>query len=96
MTRAVSRIPSILNGSIVNKVVRVSVCAAVAVVVALGSLVSGGTASAESLSRYLNLPLVNRDASQGPGGVHPALPTDPATLQRLVGKARDQGLAPSS
>ncbi|WP_232717903.1 hypothetical protein [Gordonia metallireducens] len=85
-----------LNGSIVNKVVRVSVCAAVAVVVALGSLVSGGTASADSLSRYLNLPLVNRDASQGPGGVHPALPTDPATLQRLVGQARDQGLAPSS
>ncbi|MDH3046574.1 hypothetical protein BJF87_16205 [Gordonia sp. CNJ-863] len=85
-----------LNGSVVNKVVRVSVCAAVTVVVALGSLVGGGSATADSLSRYLNLPLVNRDASQGPGGVHPALPTDASTLQRLVDQARDRGLDPSS
>ncbi len=69
-----------LNGSVVNRVVRVSVCAAVTVVVALGSLVGGGAATADSLSRYLNLPLVNRDASQGPGGVHPALPTDPGAV----------------
>ncbi|TYQ11734.1 UNVERIFIED_ORG: hypothetical protein L601_001400000290 [Gordonia westfalica J30] len=73
-----------LNGSVVNRVVRVSVCAAVAMVVALGSLVGGGVASADSLSRYLNLPLVNRNASQGPGGVHPALPTDPGALKTLV------------
>ncbi|WP_210753976.1 hypothetical protein [Gordonia paraffinivorans] len=68
----------------------------VSVVVALGSCLGGGVATADTLDSYLNLPLVNRDASQGPGGVHPKLPTDPKVLQKLVDEARDRGLPPSS
>ena len=52
--------------------------------------------AAPSVDRYLNLPLVNRDAAHGPGGVHPALPTDPGTLARLLDDARSRGVAPTS
>lgn len=48
------------------------------------------------LDKYLNLPLVNRDADHGPGGVHPSLPTDPSVLRKLLDEARDRGVAPTS
>lgn len=43
------------------------------------------------LDKYLNLPLVNRDADHGPGGVHLSLPTDPSVLRKLLDEARDRG-----
>lgn len=48
------------------------------------------------LAQYLNLDTVNRDAAHGPGGIHPALPTDVPTLRKLVDEARADGLAPTS
>ncbi|MDG3009323.1 hypothetical protein G4X40_04080 [Rhodococcus sp. D2-41] len=52
--------------------------------------------AATDVDRYLNLPLVNRDMGQGPGGVNPALPTDLPTLTRLLDQARRDGYAPTS
>ncbi len=63
----------------------------------VGMLVATPQASAsDRLDRYLNLPLVNRDASQGPGGVNATLPTDPAVLRSLLAEARHRSLDPSS
>ena len=71
-----------------------------AVVVTLGFV---GTVAAtphasasDRLDSVLNLPLVNRDASNGPGGVNPALPTDPMVLRSLLDEARSRSIAPSS
>jgi len=72
---------------------------AVAAIIVLITLCSiGSMARAEpspDLQRYLDLPLTNRDASRGPGGVHSALPTDPAELRTLLDQARGQAVAPS-
>lgn len=63
----------------------------------VGMLAATPQASAsDRLDRYLNLPLVNRDASKGPGGVNPALPTDPTVLRALLDEARQRSLDPSS
>ena len=70
--------------------------AAIIVLITLCSI--GSMARAEpspDLQRYLDLPLTNRDASRGPGGVHSALPTDPAELRTLLDQARGQAVAPS-
>ncbi|WP_051198517.1 hypothetical protein [Gordonia shandongensis] len=70
----------------------------VACVVALtGALVTPATAdAAPDVGEYLDLPLVNRDAAHGPGGVNPALPTDPKVLGTLLAEARSEGVAPTS
>ncbi len=46
------------------------------------------------LDRYLDLPLTNRDAAHGPGGISPALPADRATLMRLLTRARSEHIDP--
>ncbi|SEL15272.1 hypothetical protein [Rhodococcus maanshanensis] len=66
--------------------------------VVLGLAVAGPSApaAASEVDTYLNLPLVNRDAAHGPGGVNPALPTDRGVLARLLDQARASGAAPTS
>ena len=67
----------------------------VLVMLAVSLAFAGGTAgAAPSDQRYLDLPLSNRDASVSPGGVNPALPTDPATLRRALDSARADGVEP--
>lgn len=56
---------------------------------------SAAPARASELDQYLDLPLVNRDAANGPGGVHPDLPYDPMQLGQLLDEARDRGIAPT-
>lgn len=73
----------------------VSVHAAVVLLVAVGlGFATAGRAGANDLDRYLDVPLVNRDAANGPGGVHPDLPYDAARLRELLDQARDRGIAP--
>lgn len=60
------------------------------------SLVAPQAQAVSNLDRYLNLPMVNRDASQGPGGINPILPTDPKVLKGLLDEARERGVAPTS
>ncbi|NLE81529.1 MAG: hypothetical protein GX610_18500 [Rhodococcus sp.] len=60
-------------------------------------LTAGGVAAAaptDQLERYLDLPLVNRDAATSPGGVNPELPYDRATLAQLLDRARREGVEP--
>ena len=66
-----------------------------AAVVGLGVLTATPAAASPELDRYLDLPLVNRNAAQSPGGVHPALPCDHAELGRLLDAARAEGVAPA-
>ncbi|MEQ6901724.1 hypothetical protein [Nocardioides sp. YIM 152588] len=54
---------------------------------------SSGLSSAADAA--LDLPLTNRDASVGTGGVNPALPTDSATLGPLLDEVRAAGIAPT-
>lgn len=71
--------------------------AAVAAICAMtvGTLLSTQiSAAADELDHVLDLPLVNRDSEHGPGGVHPALPTDLAALQTLIDQARRDGVDP--
>ncbi|GAB11652.1 hypothetical protein GOARA_082_00400 [Gordonia araii NBRC 100433] len=70
---------------------------AVGVLVACSATTALATAPADAapVDRYLDLPLINRDASRGPGGVHPVLPTDPKKLRALLGQARASGVAPT-
>ncbi|WP_278264861.1 hypothetical protein [Nocardia sp. AG03] len=63
-------------------------------VAGLGLAAAPAGADAE-LDRYLDLPLVNRDAAQGPGGVNPELPYDGARLRELLDQARAQRVAPT-
>lgn len=73
--------------------------AALALAAALAIGVAAATASpaaAAPLQQYLDLPTVNRDAAHGPGGIHPALPTDVPTLKKLLDQARSSGVAPTS
>lgn len=57
---------------------------------------SGHAVATDPLDRYVNLPMTNRDASQGPGGINPVLPTDPRVLRGLLDQARARGLDPTS
>lgn len=43
---------------------------------------------------YLDLPLSNRDAAQGPGGVHPALPQSRSAVGGALDAARAAGIPP--
>lgn len=63
-------------------------------VIAGATLVSA-PASAHPGDRFLDLPTVNRDADHGPGGINPALSTDPAVLRRLLIDYRARGVAPA-
>ncbi|MEV5648218.1 hypothetical protein AB0L57_08200 [Nocardia sp. NPDC052254] len=66
-----------------------------AAVLGLGALTATPAVAAPELDRYLDLPLVNRNAAQSPGGVNPALPYDHAELGRLLDQARTEGVAPT-
>lgn len=73
------------------------VVATTACALTMSALLSVQTsASASELDEYVNLPLVNRNAEYGPGGVHPALPTDLGILQALVEEARASSRTPKS
>ncbi|MBF6127995.1 hypothetical protein [Nocardia brasiliensis] len=63
--------------------------------VGLGLAAAAPAGAAGELARYLDLPLVNRDAASGPGGVNPELPYDAAELRGLLDEARAQGVAPT-
>ncbi|EGD54595.1 hypothetical protein SCNU_13473 [Gordonia neofelifaecis NRRL B-59395] len=78
--------------------IRAVFVSALVLTVAVGgaALASPRASAAPELDRYLNLPMVNRDADHGPGGVNPALPTDPAVLRGLLDEARERGVAPTS
>lgn len=65
-----------------------------AILVAGPQLLTFAPAQASEVDKYLDLPLVNRDASVSPGGVNPALPYDPTQLRRLLDEARAQHIAP--
>ncbi|WP_245678208.1 hypothetical protein [Nocardia acidivorans] len=70
--------------------------AALSTAAAIGlGLATAGPATASEVDRYLDLPLTNRDAAQGPGGVNPALPYDRDELARLLDDARAQGISPT-
>lgn len=60
----------------------------------VGAVIGAAPASAMPTDRYLDLPLVNSDADHGPGGVNPALSTDPAALSALLRGYRSRGIAP--
>ena len=68
----------------------------VTMMLAVASVLLPSPARAAEFDRYLNLPLVNRDAAHGTGGLHPDLPTDVPTLGKLLGQARGAGVAPRS
>ncbi|GAB2650001.1 hypothetical protein GCM10027068_32250 [Prescottella soli] len=71
----------------------VGVLAATAMTIG-GAVTAPAAASETGVDQYLNLPMINRDAAHGPGGVNPALPTDRATLARILDEARASGAAP--
>lgn len=57
----------------------------------------GGVATAQPAAdgyRYLDLPLTNRDAAEGPGGVNPVLPEDYSTIRADLEAARATGVSP--
>ncbi|MBH5144075.1 hypothetical protein [Rhodococcus erythropolis] len=54
-----------------------------------------GTASASALDQYLDIPLVIRDAAYGPGAGNPELPSDRATLARLLDEVRASDATPN-
>ncbi|WP_067830873.1 hypothetical protein [Nocardia inohanensis] len=64
---------------------------ALAAALAVG-LAATPAVAADPLDRVLDLPLVNRDAAAGPGGIHPELPYDRAELGRLLDEARGRGI----
>nr|WP_223309355.1 hypothetical protein [Gordonia hankookensis] len=60
----------------------------------IGGVSLAAPAQADSVTRYLDLPLTNRFADQYGGGVNRALPTDLHQLEQLVREARASGIAP--
>ncbi|MFF0488919.1 hypothetical protein ACFYTQ_07835 [Nocardia sp. NPDC004068] len=66
-----------------------------AAVLTLGLGTAGTAVAADDLDHYLDLPLVNRDAAQGPGGVNPELPYDEGELAGLLDEARSRGVPPT-
>ncbi|MGC0366846.1 hypothetical protein ABH922_004830 [Rhodococcus sp. 27YEA15] len=76
-----------------NQTIRRAAILVVAATVSLSTFVAGhGVANAET---YLDLPLVNRNAEHGPGGVNLSLPTDLGALTVLVEDTRTAGIAPN-
>ncbi|MEV0246917.1 hypothetical protein AB0H76_10050 [Nocardia sp. NPDC050712] len=67
----------------------------VAAAIGFGLVATAPAGASTELDRYLDLPLVNRDAANGPGGVHPELPYDAARLRELLERARSEGVAPT-
>ncbi|MFI6871104.1 hypothetical protein [Nocardia sp. NPDC050406] len=67
----------------------------VAAAVGLGLAAAAPAGATTDLDRYLDLPLVNRDAASAPGGVNPELPYDAARLRDLLDQARREGVAPT-
>ncbi|QIS13921.1 hypothetical protein [Nocardia arthritidis] len=61
----------------------------------LGIGIAAVPAGATGADRYLDLPMVNRDGSVGPGGINPELPYDQAELGRLLHDVRDAGVPPA-
>lgn len=59
-----------------------------------GGAITAGSAHAADYERYLDLPLTNRFADKGAGGVNAALPTDLNRLSQLVSQARSSGIDP--
>ncbi|NUS42680.1 MAG: hypothetical protein HOQ24_03140 [Mycobacteriaceae bacterium] len=51
-------------------------------------------ADAAGLAHYLDVPLTNRHAAAGPGGVDPRLPYDRAELRSLLNRARAEHIPP--
>ncbi|MFI9506993.1 hypothetical protein [Nocardia sp. NPDC052566] len=72
-----------------------AVAVALAAVIGCALAFAAPAAGAGEVDRYLDLPLVNRKAANGPGGVNPELPYDAAHLRRLLDEARGQGIAPT-
>lgn len=72
-----------------------SLSAAVAFALFLAPAVQPSAYADSALTQYLDLPLLNRDASYGPGGINPALPYDEAELLDLLEEARSSGVAPT-
>ncbi|MFI6871307.1 hypothetical protein [Nocardia sp. NPDC050406] len=68
---------------------------ALAALFGLGLVATAPALATDEVDRYLDLPLVNRNAAQGPGGVHPEMPYDQAELGRLLDQARARGVAPT-
>lgn len=66
-----------------------------AAVVGVGLATPKTAVAAADIDRYLDLPLSNRDAGQGPGGVNPELPYDRAELGRLLDEARAERVSPT-
>lgn len=60
-----------------------------------GGVAHSTPATSAELAPFLDLPLVNRDAGQGPGGVNPALPYDKAQLKSLLDTVDREGIEPS-
>ncbi len=74
------------------------VSASTAVAVGLPGVAAAAPTSgavSQDLQQYLDLPLVNRDAAHGPGGVNPALPYDEQRLGALLDQARAAGVEPT-
>ncbi|WP_194818471.1 hypothetical protein [Nocardia sp. XZ_19_385] len=62
--------------------------------IGLGLVAVAPAGATADLDRYLDLPLVNRDAASSPGGVHPELPYEADRLRELLDSARQQGVEP--
>ncbi|WP_024793764.1 hypothetical protein [Tomitella biformata] len=77
-----------------GRTIALATAAALALSLGVGVANSTPTAAAD-LAPYLDLPLVNRDAVNGPGGVNPALPYDKAQLKDLLATAERQGVEPT-
>lgn len=66
-----------------------------AAAVGFGLAAAAPAGATAELDRYLDLPLVNRNAASGPGGVNPELPYDAGQLRDLLDRARREGIAPT-
>lgn len=73
----------------------IATATAVVLMMPLGvGFANANPAISAELEPFLDLPLVNRDAAHGPGGVNPALPYDKAQLENLLEKADREGVDP--
>lgn len=90
MSRSVSRHTRPRFG----RAIALAASAVLALSLGVGTANSAPTASSD-LAPYLDLPLVNRDAGHGPGGVNPALPYDKAQLKNLLATAERDRVDPT-
>lgn len=72
----------------------VGVLAATTLLLVGGGASTPAIAATPHIDAYLNVPMTNRDAAHGPGGVDPVLPTDRATLAASLDEARASGVDP--